>query len=95
MWLLALFALVEALPGLADHQLLGAYEELVTSLTQQAALPLERLPERLVLFSAYYVARRTLWDVLEGGPCACYVAEEGTQVPPLMRTRSGLGRRAS
>ena len=92
MRLLALLALAALgvradLPGLAEHQLIDAYEELVTRLTRQLPPRLEELPQRLVLFSAWYVASRTLWSALRGGRCACYEAPDVAQVPPALRGR--------
>eukprot|EP00434_Breviolum_minutum_P037587 symbB.v1.2.033332.t1/scaffold4126.1/size44283/3 len=53
-----------------------------------APLGLEDLPQRLVLFSAWYIASRTLWSALRGEASACYVgAENISVVPPMLRMR--------
>eukprot|EP00435_Cladocopium_sp_Y103_P059902 s1225_g21.t1 len=78
----------EVLPGITDYQLIDAYEELVASVTKMTPLGLEDLPQRLVLFSTWYIASRTLWSALRGESCACYFGTDNpSNVPPMLRTR--------
>ncbi|CAL1132103.1 unnamed protein product [Cladocopium goreaui] len=95
LWTLACWASVgarpggeELLPGITDYQLIDAYEELVASVTKMTPLGLEDLPQRLVLFSTWYIASRTLWSALRGESCACYFGTDNpSNVPPMLRTR--------
>ncbi|CAJ1360076.1 unnamed protein product [Effrenium voratum] len=76
------------LPGMANYELVGAYEELVATLSNLAPLGLQDLPQRLILFSAWYVASRTLYSALEGRDCSCHEPVENlSQVPAALRTR--------
>eukprot|EP00913_Durusdinium_trenchii_P014553 g13652.t1 len=92
--LLLVDASLDALPGIADHQLIDAYEELVANVTKFIPPGLEDLPQRLILFSAWYIASRTLWSALRGEKCACYESVDNlSEVPPMMRLRMlGLDR---
>ena len=74
------------LPGTADYELISAYEDLVSTITNHVDLGLQDLPKRLILFSVWYIASRSLNDALGGGDCAC---KEGfpKSFKPYVRTR--------
>ena len=74
------------LPGTADYELISAYEDLVSTITNHVDLGLQDLPKRLILFSVWYIASRSLNDALGGGDCAC---KEGSpkSFKPYVRTR--------
>ena len=59
------------LPGTADYELISAYEDLVTMVTNNMPLGLQDLPRRMILFSAWYIASRSLHSAFAGGVCSC------------------------
>ena len=74
------------LPGTADYELISAYEDLVTTVTNNRPLGLQDLPKRLILFSVWYIASRSLHSALAGGGSSCE-GEYPESFKPYIRTR--------
>ena len=74
------------LPGIADYDLISAYEDLVAVITNNIPLGLKDLPKRMILFSTWYIASRSLHSALAGGECSCQ-EEFPESLQPFVRGR--------